>query len=299
VDVELRQLEALVAVAEERSFTAAAGRLHLTQQSVSALVRRLETNLGVTLFDRTTRRVEPTPACEALLEEVRAALRILHDALARARHTGLSEFPLRLAFTPATSFGSLHDLLDAADNARLAPLQVRELWADELPDAIRDGRFDAGIGVEVQHAPGLDVRPWRRQRVDLLVAATHPLANQSSVAVAQLEGIALAITERASNVALHDALVATFTRAGVWPLIIQTPRVSGSVPAEVVRGTAVSLWLTGMNDRYIPHGLVRVPLEEPETLVTISFVTASGPRPVETRRSLEALREAVARTSTC
>ena len=54
-----------------------------------------------------------------------------------------------------------------------------------------------------------------------------------------------------------------------------------------------------MNDRYIPQGLVRVPLEEPETLVTISFVTASGPRPVETRRSLEALREAVARTSTC
>ena len=56
VDVELRQLRAVVAVAEERSFTAAAQRLHLSQQSVSALIRRLERNLDVRLFDRTTRR---------------------------------------------------------------------------------------------------------------------------------------------------------------------------------------------------------------------------------------------------
>ncbi len=77
-----------IAVAEELNFTRAAARLHMAQQPLSAAIRRLETELGVDLFHRTTRRVELTDAGEALLEPARAALQAADDALAAARAAG-------------------------------------------------------------------------------------------------------------------------------------------------------------------------------------------------------------------
>jgi DNA-binding transcriptional LysR family regulator len=292
VDVELRQLRAVVAVAEERSFTAAAQRLHLSQQSVSALVRRLERNLDVRLFDRTTRRVTPTPACEDLLPALTSALELLDGALARARRGGPRERPLRIALTPSVIFGTLQDLLEVVAETGLAEPEVRDVWADELPAAVRDGRFDAGLAVEIDPDPGLAVEPWRRQRVDLLVAETHPFAARGEVTVEQLRGTTLVIPERTAHVGWHARLADTLARAEVRPTIAEAPRVAGPAPAAVVRGEAVTVWLSGMDDRYVPHGLVRVPLRAPETMVTTQLVIRTAPDPA-VRASLDVLRHAI------
>src|ERR1700759_4110008 len=72
--LELRDLRTFLAVAEEGSFTRASQRLHVVQSAVSAGVRTLERELGVTLFDRSTHRVALSEAGEALLPEARATL---------------------------------------------------------------------------------------------------------------------------------------------------------------------------------------------------------------------------------
>jgi DNA-binding transcriptional LysR family regulator len=71
---DLRELRYFVAVAEELSFTHAAHRLHVSQPSLSAAVRQLETRVGVTLLHRTTRKVELTPAGRTLLAHAREVL---------------------------------------------------------------------------------------------------------------------------------------------------------------------------------------------------------------------------------
>jgi DNA-binding transcriptional LysR family regulator len=278
MDVELRQLECLVAVAEERSFTDAARRLHLSQQAVSALVRRLELALGVTLFDRTTRRVVPTEACDELVPEVRNALAILDRAVARSSRRSGAERPLMLAVSPATVFGPLQDLLDATAELGLINPDVREVWTDEIPAALLDGRYDAALGVEIQRRPGLELRPWRRQRIDLLVAVGHRFAAQKSVSVAQLADTDLVMPERTTSTGLYGKLSTTLSRAGIEPRIRATPRVSGPAPALVARGAGASVWLSSMDDRYVPAGLVHVPLDGPETFVTTSFATATRTR---------------------
>ncbi|WP_369264357.1 LysR family transcriptional regulator [Streptomyces sp. R35] len=65
--MDLRQMEAIVAVADMGGFTAAARRLHVVQSAVSSTVRPLERELGTSLFDRTTHRVALTPAGEAFV----------------------------------------------------------------------------------------------------------------------------------------------------------------------------------------------------------------------------------------
>src|SRR3954468_53782 len=72
--MELRHLETFVAVAEERSFSRAADRLHVVQSAVSATIRNLEREWGITLFHRSTHRVELSDAGRTLLDEARVAL---------------------------------------------------------------------------------------------------------------------------------------------------------------------------------------------------------------------------------
>ncbi|KOG56021.1 LysR family transcriptional regulator, partial [Streptomyces varsoviensis] len=78
--MELRQLEYLVAVVEEASFTKAAARLHVAQPGVSAQVRQLERELGQSLLDRSGRTVRPTEAGAAVLPYARAALAAVDGA---------------------------------------------------------------------------------------------------------------------------------------------------------------------------------------------------------------------------
>jgi DNA-binding transcriptional LysR family regulator len=96
-EVELRQLRTFVAVAEEGSFTLAADRLHVVQSAVSATIRGLEAELGVRLFDRSTRRIELSDAGRALLPDARrtlAAAALAEDAVAQVG-SGLSGTPRR------------------------------------------------------------------------------------------------------------------------------------------------------------------------------------------------------------
>jgi DNA-binding MarR family transcriptional regulator len=83
--VDLRRLRYFAAVAEELSFSQAADRLGLSQQALSSQIRRLEDQVGRSLFFRTTRRVELTAAGRALLPKAQLSLRAAQEALDTAR----------------------------------------------------------------------------------------------------------------------------------------------------------------------------------------------------------------------
>src|SRR3954467_1844622 len=85
MDLDLALLAGFVAVAEEGSFSRAAGQLHLTQPALTRRVHRLEAIVGAPLLTRTTRQVALPPAGEALLEPARRALDAAQDALLAAR----------------------------------------------------------------------------------------------------------------------------------------------------------------------------------------------------------------------
>jgi DNA-binding transcriptional LysR family regulator len=140
----LAQLPIFVAVAELRSFTAAAGRLRLSTSAASQAVVRLETELGVTLLNRTTRSVNVTDAGARLLAEVAPALRVASAALANAKteRQGLSG-SLRLNVPRIACRVGLPSLL--AEYARRHPeVRVEVEVEDRQVDIVKE-RFDAGI----------------------------------------------------------------------------------------------------------------------------------------------------------
>src|ERR1700693_984392 len=112
--MELRHLRYFIAVAEELSFRRAAERLHLAQPPLSSQIKSLEGELGLRLFDRSTRSVKLTAAGKVFLEEARAVVLAAEHATQTVRkaHQGLIG-PLRIGLLAPTATPRLARILSA------------------------------------------------------------------------------------------------------------------------------------------------------------------------------------------
>src|ERR671932_1977645 len=191
--MELRQLAAFVTVAEERSFTRAGARLRTAQSAVSATVRRLERELDVELFDRSTHRVELSSAGEALLPEARRTL-----AAADAAREAVDQVRggLRGTVVLGTMQAQGMHAIDApgllaAFRARYPDVTVNVRHAggsSAMADELREGRLDlAFLALPGRGWPGLELVPLTREPIALVVPAGHRLAARSAVELAELQ----------------------------------------------------------------------------------------------------------------
>ncbi|MFC1419586.1 LysR family transcriptional regulator [Streptacidiphilus cavernicola] len=188
-DLEVRQLRYFVAVAEELHFGRAAARLGMAQPPLSRTIRELERQLGVALFERTTRQVTLTRAGEALLRDARTALEAVTAAAHRARHAGSASPRLRIALKADLDGGLLLPILDAygADPLAPAPELVLGGFGDQ-PQALRDGLADVALVLHPMDDRGLDSEPLLTEPVLVALAAADPLAARTRLCLADLAG---------------------------------------------------------------------------------------------------------------
>jgi DNA-binding transcriptional LysR family regulator len=132
-ELDPRTLRYFVAVAEELHFTRAAARLHLAQQALSREIRRLEQQVGVPLFIRTTRRVALTPAGERLLGRARELLALRDQTLSELRGEETSR-PL---------------LVDALAEGH-TPARLLRVARERAPHVQLTARFHGGFGAALE-----------------------------------------------------------------------------------------------------------------------------------------------------
>ncbi len=175
---ELRHLRYFVAVAEELSFSRAADRLHMAASPVSQAIRQLEAELGVELFVRTTRSVSLTEAGRRLLADGSAALQAVEEAFANASRAGPGVLgTLRLGCTPAARH-ELRPALVAALRERHPGIEVdaSEATTGNLCRELLGHRLDVALGFCTEPVPGLARRTLVRERMHVLMRASHRLA---------------------------------------------------------------------------------------------------------------------------
>ena len=188
--MELRQLSHFLAVAEERHFTRAAARVHLTQSSLSSSVRALERELGSDLFVRSTRQVELTEAGRALLPAARRAIAAAEDgrdAVAAVR--GLLRGHLAIGAIQALGPLNLPGLIARFHRRHPAvTLRIHHVGAPELVRRTADGEIDLAI-VDLPLGPqGNRVRAHTiaTESLQLAVAAAEPIAHRSRIRLVDL-----------------------------------------------------------------------------------------------------------------
>jgi DNA-binding transcriptional LysR family regulator len=218
--MELRQLQYLVAVVEEASFTRAAGRVHVAQPGVSAQVRRLERELGQELLDRSGRAVRPTAAGEAVLPFARAALAAVDGARdAVDELAGLVRGRVSVGTVVGCGAVGLPDVLAGFHRAhRGVELTLSEGNSDHLLAELSAGRLDlALVGLAAPPGPGIDIQVVVDEELVLGVGPDDPWRTASNVAVAELRDRVLVSLPPGTGV--RAALDAGCRAAGFSPRI--------------------------------------------------------------------------------
>lgn len=253
MDLELREFAYVVAVAEERQFTRAAERLHVAQPALSRAVRRVEQRLGVRLFDRTSRRVDLTPAGEAFVTAARVVLDAADLAVADARRAGGAGGVLRVHVIEP-SLETSRVLLRAlrAEHPDLVVHQTTLPWAD-VAAALREGRIDASIG-GVDHADDhIGTLRIRDERIGVLLPEGHPLVERDEVPVAELAHERLVRMDQELSPTWNALVTGLCRRAGFEPRWYPSTTYGVATGADLVaEGECVLVCLSSIATQHLP-----------------------------------------------
>ncbi|MFE5793428.1 LysR family transcriptional regulator [Streptomyces sp. NPDC056503] len=270
--MELRQLEYFVAVAEERNFTRAAERVHISQSGVSAQVRRLEHELGAELFDRSARSVALTAAGEAALAHARAALASA-AAVGRAvdEVTGLVRGRLTVGMVVGCTVTPLFDAL-ASFHAAHPGVEVRlqEGDSDRLADGVRGGTVDlALIGAAASTPDGLDALTIIDERLVAAVPPGHPLAGLRHVTLDELTAHPLVCMPPGTG--LRAVLDQACAARDLRPSIALEAGASDAIADLAARGLGVAVLSESMASAYADR-LTALPLADVDIPALLALV---------------------------
>jgi DNA-binding transcriptional LysR family regulator len=242
--VELRQLRYFLAVAEERSFSRAARRLHVSQPPLSMHVKALEEEIGARLLDRTNRGVTLTRAGQVFYDEARAGVRRLEQAKVKAQHAGQGEVgTLSVGFVSIAGYGILPPALKRfRERFAQVDVQLHELTTDAQIREIRAGRLDLGIGLGPVEEADLTFEPLLRERLLLAAPARHELIPRvGAVRLKALSNEQFIIPPRDVAPGLYDLIISLCRTNGFAPKITQHARQMQTVVALVASGMGLGL----------------------------------------------------------
>jgi DNA-binding transcriptional LysR family regulator len=237
---DLRQLRAFLAVAEHLSFTRAAQHLGVAQPALSQTVRTLERELGVALFERTTRSVALTDAGAAFAAELAPAMASIHAAVQGARAAQPSV--LRVAFK-AGGVGPLLTEVLHAFNAAHPHIEItleRLEWGDETR-SLRTGACDVALVRPPLDVSGLRTVVLFTDRRVLAVAATHRLARQRRVHIDELADEPIVHGGPHAPAALQDYWTINPRPDGRTPVWGPAARSNEEMLEHVALGSAVAI----------------------------------------------------------
>ena len=187
---DLPDLRLVAAIADSGSLTRGAAQVHLAPSSASHRLTQLESALGVPLFTRHARGLNPTGAGESLLRHARqvfAQLEQMHADLAPYA-SGLHSQVTMFANTNAINCFLPEDLGDFLRDHPRVRVSLEEQPSPAIIQAVAAGQVEIGVVAAGSDLGGLETRPYRHDRLVLVVPAAHELAGRTQVAFAEVLG---------------------------------------------------------------------------------------------------------------
>jgi DNA-binding transcriptional LysR family regulator len=187
--MELNQLRYFLTLADELHFTRAAQRIPISQPQLSFQIKRLETELGVPLFNRSKRHVELTEAGRIFAEQVQRVLFQLDDAGRMAVSVSRGEAGLlRIGYNEPVALHILPKHLLAFGKAvPTATVQPQELPTGHVIRGLQDGHLDIGY-IRPTAVAGIHTEIIAREEILVVLPASHELAAEDVVPLERLQG---------------------------------------------------------------------------------------------------------------
>lgn len=273
--MEIQQIRAFLAVAEELHFGRAALRLHMAQPPLSRSIQRLEHELNAQLFIRGTRTVQLTAEGEALLAPARDILEACRRSSLAVAAAGRGETGrVRVAFAGMSSHVMVGKLAKRVRETH--PGIDFELSSSNfaLPamDTVLGGSMEVGLGRWNFIPAVLDSRVVAIERLVVALHESHPLSGQSSLWMSQLANQPFVTLPEHPGAILHDHLRRLSSAAGFAAEIIQVAPDSMTLMALVAADIGVALTVSSVPDNFSHPGVTFVPLADPIEAIELRLV---------------------------
>ncbi|WP_411376496.1 LysR substrate-binding domain-containing protein [Arthrobacter sp. MPF02] len=240
--MEIRQLSYFIAVAEERHFGRAAKRLHMAQPPLSQQIRQLEDQLGVRLFNRTTRRVDLTAAGQLLLDRGRQIVNDIETLKADVYQVGKGATGvLRVGFSGSATYGVMPQIARLAHEILpgLSLVLHGEMLTPSMEAGLRDGTLDAALLRPPVASQEIDYRVVAQEPLVLAVPSFSALAEDRTVAMHELQD--QDFIAYAPESVLYRITSDLCRKAGFQPRITQVVGETSTMLAFVAAGGGVAI----------------------------------------------------------
>ena len=290
--MELRHIRYFLAVAEERNFTRAAGKLNIAQSPLSQQIRQLEREIGVPLLTRTTRSVALTYAGEVFYERTRALLADAAIAAEDARKAARGELgSLAVGFTGSATYELLPTLVRAyADRYPEVTLRVHsDMVTPRQTEQLLDGRLSVGVLRPPVTIPGIAVETIRHEPVVVILASRHPATVQRQIDLSDLrEEWFISYPDNPAST-MYTIMRTACETAGFTPRIRQVVADSATLVALVAADMGIALVPASLRHLRI-NGATFRPLNSPRITTGLALAYRETNVNPLVRRFLETAR---------
>lgn len=274
--IDFLGLQAFLSIAERGSFQRAAAHLNLSQTAISHRMRKLEDELGLKLFARTTREVTLTRAGIEFLPKAQKAIADLEQSFDELKQQGNKRRDrLDIACLPAFAVHYLPPILGRfhKHNPRIE-VRIYETPSAAVAQLVESGEAEFGLSVVQTNRWDLDVETIMAAPLTLACPALHPWARKRSISWSELRGTPL--IRVGAKTAIRSMIDDALSAAGLslnWQYEVQHVE------------TAVNLVEVGLGFAVVPsvdvalhrgRGLVAVPIRAPKASCTYGLVTRRG-----------------------
>ena len=269
--MDVRQLTYFTEVAKQQSFTKAAHKLHVTQPTISKMVRQLESELGTTLLDRSSKHVQLTDAGDVvfaraiqiiqMVDEVHLALEDMEHL--KTGHLTLGMPPLiGILFFPQIMKGFQQLFPDIS-------FQLDEIGANIVKERVLSGDLDGGFVMLPAHDEDYDCIPFVKKDVYVIVHNDHPLATKSTISMRDLENEPLLLFSE--DFTLHDRIIQECEDFGFEPTIAFESSQWEFISQMIEHNLGIALFPEPFAHKTNPNVVKMIPLEKP-ILWEIAFI---------------------------
>lgn len=261
--MEIHQIRAFLAVAEELHFGRAAQRLHMAQPPLSRTIRQLEREVGTSLFARTTRSVKLTAAGHALVQPAIEVLDSCEAASAAIRRVVQGEIgQVKLGFAGASSYRLVSTLArDLRANTPGIDLQLQSsTFTTDTLNGVVDGSLDLALTRWSAPPPRIRGRVVMQENPVALLPKEHRLAGRSAVTMNDLRDEKF-VALPSDGSTMYDLTLHWAFEAGFTPDIVQHAPDPWVIGALVSAGVGISIIYDSVAESLGDPSLVAVPLD--------------------------------------
>jgi DNA-binding transcriptional LysR family regulator len=261
--LDIRQMQVLIEVARQRSFTKAAEAMYITQPTISKTIKAMEEELGVVLFDRVGKKIELTDAGRIIATQAQQIVTSFQNLMAELDDLrNLKKGHLRIGLPPMVGASFFPKVIgEFHQRYPDITIQLFEDGAKKVEQDVAGGLLDVGVVVLPTVEAELSCFPFVEEKLNLVVHPSHPLAEQESAELSELSQDGFVLFRE--DFTLHDRIIGECAKAGFQPHVIYESSQWDLISEMVAVGLGITLLPETICREIDDEGVRIIPLVKP------------------------------------